>query len=175
MRQLTTLICVLVLTSACGPDRRGLSTLAGPSMTVLAPALPPPSPRLSAQAPREISVGEEIDDALNFHGAAKFFELTAPSSGTLVARVSWDGQRGTLELALGDTHWAGKGVIVGKLPVVVGQKYSLSVADGAPWDYDDPFVLPFVLATSIEGETQGTSGTMDRHGPTGADQRLAVL
>jgi hypothetical protein len=56
--------------------------------------------------PREISVGEEINDTLTFHGDGRLFELTAPSDGTLVVRLSWDPARGRLELALADTRFA---------------------------------------------------------------------
>jgi ricin-type beta-trefoil lectin protein len=86
MRQLTALFCVLVLTSACGPDRRELSTLAGPSMTVLAPALPPPSPQLSAPAPREISVGEEVNDALHFQ---KCLDVNGWSAADGIPLLQW--------------------------------------------------------------------------------------
>jgi hypothetical protein len=85
-----------------------------------------------------------------FHGDKRVFELTASSDGTLVARVTWDRSRGLLELMLGDKRFAPSApeASVGTLVVVAGQRYRMSIADGAPWDYDDLFV-PFVLTTSI--------------------------
>ena len=44
-------------------------------------------------------------------------------------------------------------MIVAKLPVIAGGKYSVTVADAAPWDYDD-LLLPFVLTTSMEAEPE---------------------
>jgi len=100
-----------------------------------------------------IGVGEEVTDTLAFHGADRLFELTAPSDGMLVVRVSWDPRRGRLELDLADRLFANfpdnRSPIVGELPVVVGGKYRLRVADGAPWDYDDIFVA-FELTTSMK-------------------------
>jgi hypothetical protein len=99
-----------------------------------------------------ITVGEELKDTLMFHGDRRVFELTAESDGTLVARVSWERSRGSLELMLGDRRFGPstpEGFIVGMLPVVVGQRYTVRVADGAPWDYDDLF-LPFAQTTSVE-------------------------
>jgi hypothetical protein len=100
-----------------------------------------------------ISLGEEIKDTLTFHGADKFFELTAPSDGTLIVRLSWDARQGRLELGLADTQFAhfpeNRSPIVGQLPVLVGGKYRVRVADGAPWDYDGLFVA-FDLTTSME-------------------------
>jgi len=99
-----------------------------------------------------ISVGEEVKDTLTFHGDQRVFELTAPSEGTLVARVRWERSQGVLDLMLGD-RWFGdsspEGSIVGMLLVVAGQRYRVQVADAVPWDYDDLFVR-FVLTTSLE-------------------------
>jgi hypothetical protein len=149
MRQLVALVCLLILASACAG---GDTQPAGPSPVPLPahPALPPPQ---SVTAPRVISVDEEVTDTLTFHGADKLFELTAPSDGTLVVRLSWDPRRGRLELDLADRLFAhfpdNRSPIVGELPVVVGGKYRVRVADGAPWDYDDMFVA-FEMTTSME-------------------------
>jgi len=100
-------------------------------------------------AQREIAVGGEVHDALTFHGDKRIFELTGPSDGTLVVRVTWDPDRGRLELKLSDTTVASDPPIVGRLRVAAGERYLVTVADYAPWDYDDLF-LPFVLTASVE-------------------------
>jgi hypothetical protein len=140
------LLCLLILVSACAEDGEGLRTLAGPS------AVPSPAPRPLSPAHWAISVGEEVTDTLTFHGDERVFELTAESDGTLVARVSWERSRGSIELMLADRRFGPpllEGSIVGTVLVVAGQQYLVRVADGAPWDYDDLF-LPFALTISIE-------------------------
>ena len=94
-------------------------------------------------------MGEEVTGTLKVHGAEDVFELAAPSNGTLVVRVSW--QTGALlELWFADKYAAvGGSLMVGRLAVVAGQKYRVTVADGARWDYDD-FFVPYVLTASIE-------------------------
>lgn len=140
---------VLVLASGCAPDSGGHSALTGPSTGIVSPTPPPVPPQDTTQAPRPIGVGEEVNDALTFHGAERLFELTAPSDGVLVVRLMWPPDRGRLELATGELRWTGAGVIAATIRVAAGRKYQLSVADGAPWDYGD-FFVPFVLTTSIE-------------------------
>jgi hypothetical protein len=107
-----------------------------------------PSPP-SAQASQEISVGEEVHGTLTVHGAQWIYELTAPSDGTLVVHLSWDPDRGRLELTLADTRFGSDPPIVGRLRVAAGQRYRVTVEDGAPWDYDE-LLLPFSLTSSIE-------------------------
>ena len=55
------------------------------------------------------------------------------------------------ELWLADTlsSHADKPPIAGKLTVVAGRKYRVTVADYAAWDYDN-LVLPSVLTTDIQ-------------------------
>jgi len=145
--RLAALLGLLVLASACTEGGGGFPTPTRPS-TVPSPAPPQPP----SQVPRVISVGEEVKDTLTFHGDQRAFELTAPSTGTLIARVSWERNRGLLELMLADRRFGPstpEGAIVGTLLVVAGQTYRVRIADGAPWDYDDLF-LPFALTTSVE-------------------------
>jgi hypothetical protein len=95
-------------------------------------------------------VGQEVTGMLEVHGLSYTYELTAPSSGTLTARLSWDANQGSLELWLADTLCAPKSQpTVAKLLVAAGQKYRIKVADAAAWDYD-ALKLPFKLTTSIE-------------------------
>lgn len=141
--RLAALLCLLVLASACaeGSDNP--------------PTAPPPAPQ-SRTAPspapvRQISIGEEVEDTLTFHGDQRVYELTAPLDGTLVVRVSWERSQGVLELMLAD-RWLYSSTaegIIGRLVVVAGQQYRVLVADGARWDYDHLF-LPFALTTRIE-------------------------
>jgi hypothetical protein len=150
MRQLGALLCLLMLASACG----GGGTLpSGPSPGSTPAQLPPSTPPPSPPAGRVISVGDEVNDTLTFNGADRVFEVTAPSDGTLVVRLSWDPSQGRLELELADRRFAhfpdNWSPIVGNLPVLVGGRYRVRVADGAPWDYGGLF-LPFVLTTSLE-------------------------
>ena len=96
--RLAALLCVLGLASACADGGGGLPIPARPS-TVPSPAPPaPPPPGVN----RLISVGEEVKDTLTFHGDQRVYELTAPSNGTLVARVGWEPSRDPLYLSLAD-------------------------------------------------------------------------
>jgi len=140
MKHHPTLLGLLVLcAAACGSNSRPPTTPSIPSAT--APSV----------AVRGIAIGENVTGTLQVHGAKNVFELTAPSSGTLVARLSWSSTQGRLELWLADTLSAqsDKPPIAGTLTVVAGQKYRVTVADAAAWDYDELF-LPYVLTTDIQ-------------------------
>ena len=143
MKHHAALLGFLVLAAACGSNSGRLPT--SPS----APSVPvATSPSVAVRA---ITVGDEVAGTLEVHGARNVFELTAPSDGTLVARVTWPPTQGTLELWLADTFssQADKPPITGKLTVVAGRKYRVIVADAAAWDYDTLF-LPYVLTTDIQ-------------------------
>jgi hypothetical protein len=141
MFKLGALLGFLLLAFACG----GGDTLPSAPSTVLLPTPTTPG--------RVISVGEQVSGTLTAHGTSMLFDLTAPSDGTLVVRLNWDPQQGSLELHLGDRVLyavpPAQSLIVGRLRVTAGRTYRLRVADFAAWDYDDLF-LPFVLTTSIE-------------------------
>ena len=137
------LLCVLSLVSACTDGGRSLPATARPS-AVPSLASPPPSP----PATGAISIGEEVNDTITSPGGSDVYELTAPSTGTLVARVSYEpGQAVVLYLA--DQAFESDTPIVGRLPVVAGRQYRVEVAIGDFWGYGDVFVR-FVLTTSIE-------------------------
>jgi hypothetical protein len=94
-----------------------------------------------------------VTDTLTGHGTARFYQLTVPSDGTLIVRVSWDPHRGSLELELADRRFASSPPdwsppVVGELSVAAGRTYSVKIADAAPWDYDD-LNLPFVVTATI--------------------------
>jgi hypothetical protein len=143
MKHPAALLGFLVLGAACGSNSSRLPT------SPLVPSVP--STTSPSVAVREITVGEEVTGTLEVHGAKNVFELTAPSDGTLVARLSWAPTQGRLELWLADTLSSQSDTqpIVGKLTVVAGRKYRVTVADYAAWDYDNLF-LPYVLTTDIQ-------------------------
>ncbi len=146
----TIAICLLILASACGSGGTEMGTPTGPSVV---PSPTPPSSPVPPQGGRQISVGEEVTGTLEGHGAGQLYELTAPSDGTLMGRLIWDPHQGVLELRLADTQFFASpsygSPIVGELSVAAGRTYSVKIADGAPWDYDD-LSLSFVVTTSIE-------------------------
>ncbi len=146
MKHHAALLGFLVLGAACGSNSSRLPT--SPSVPSATSPSVPTSPSVAV---REITVGEEVTGTLEVHGAENVFELTAPSDGTLVVRLSWLPTQGRLELWLTDTFSsnADKPPIVGKLTVVAGRKYRVMVADAAAWDYDNLF-LPYVLTTDIQ-------------------------
>jgi hypothetical protein len=103
-----------------------------------------------------IRVGEELRDT--FVGSYLTYELTPPSTGTLVARLTWDQSltSTSLMLTIGDTSFRasapGEASLVGRMSVTAGQKYQARIEEGrSPWDYY--FNNPFVLITSIERST----------------------
>ncbi len=143
---LAALLCLLLVTPACGHD----GTLPAPS-AIPSPAAPPdPAP----PAAPNIDVGEDVQGALTVHGSAMLLELTAPSDGTLVVQLSWNASQGSLVLWLDDQQFMDSSLIVGTLPVAAGSKHRIKIADGAPWDYDDLYV-PFVLSSSVEPLSAG--------------------
>jgi hypothetical protein len=141
--------CLLVIASACGSGGSELGMPQGPSGV---PSPGPPSPPAPIPVGRQITVGEEVTDTLTDHGTDRLYQLTAPSDGTLIVRLSWDPNRGSLELRLADIRFASRppdrSPIIAKLPVAAGQTYSVWVMDAAPWEYDE-LSLSFVVTTSI--------------------------
>ena len=142
--------CLLVVASGCGSGGRDLGTPTEPS--VVQPTPPPSLP--PTQGGLQISIGEEVTGTLEGHGTKMLYQLTAPSDGTLIVRLSWEPHRGLLELEVADRSFASSPPdwsppIVGELSVTAGRTYSVTIADGAPWNYDD-LNLPFVMTTSIK-------------------------
>jgi hypothetical protein len=140
MKHPAALLGFLVLGAACGSNS----------------SQPPTSPSFltnlsgSSAGVRQIAVGEEVTGALTVHGAVDVFELTAPSNGTLVVRLSWSPAQGRLELWLADMLPSqSEPPIATKLTVIAGRKYRVGIADSAAWDYDGLF-LPYVLTTDIQ-------------------------
>jgi hypothetical protein len=146
MKHHAALLGFLVLGAACDSNSSRLPT--SPSVPSATTPSVPTSPSVAL---REITVGEEVTGTVEVHGAEHIFELTAPSDGTLLARLSWPPAQGRLELWLADTLSSQSATppIAGKLTVVAGRKYRVKVADYAAWDYDHLF-LPYVLTTHIQ-------------------------
>jgi hypothetical protein len=98
--------------------------------------------------PREIALGEVVQDRINDALTRHDYQLTAPATGTLVARLSWDvWSLGTLLKLMLDRaefrpippEWS---PVTGRLPVVAGHRYRLTVSlAGADWIPDDRFTL----------------------------------
>lgn len=143
MKHLAIVLGLLIPASACSSNSARMPTT--PSVSS--------SPSTTPSAITVITVGREVTDTLQFHGAQRIYELTAVSNGTLVAWLGWAPMQGRLQLDLAGTPFANfpdnVSPIVGKLPVAAGLKYRIRVTDGAPWDYDD-LSLPYVLTTVIE-------------------------
>jgi hypothetical protein len=142
--------CFLVIASACGSDNRGPTTISGPSLLPTQTPLPPAPPPSGVP----ISVGEAVRDTLTGHGTERRYQLTAPTDGTLILRLSWEAGQGLLELRVGDQQFMASTPgwlppIAARVSVAGGQTYAVRVMDGAPWDYDVLY-LPFVLMTSME-------------------------
>jgi hypothetical protein len=86
-------------------------------------------------------------------GARLAYELSVPSGGTLVARLTWDPflTGASLILTIGSTefrpaepNWS---PIVGRIPAAAGETYRLTISPGGT---DHDYNVPFVLTTSLE-------------------------
>ena len=88
MRNLGAVLCLSVLAFACGGGHTLPTAPSDSALTALTPT----------NAPRVITVGEEIRSTLTGHGTGMLFELTAPADGTLIVRVDWNPTQGRLQL-----------------------------------------------------------------------------
>ena len=144
MIRLTFLLLAMGLAAACESD--------GPRRLIQPTPIPEPSPGTPLPPPAgsvtPIALGQEVK--ATFVGLNLAFELTTPSNGTLVARLSWTPDVSLLRLWLGtaefrpvDPAWS---PVVGRIPVAAGQTYRLIVSGGGTdWEYNDPFILTTVL------------------------------
>ena len=152
MKHLSTLLGIVVLAAACGSDSSSVvRTPTAPPPPAAAPTPPaPPAPPGPLGPATRITVGQEVKATLKDHGAEHTFELTAPATGTLITRITWQGGE-LLELWTANVPLAqsSESPMRGRLAVLAGETYRLTLADGARWDYDD-FTVPYVLTTSIE-------------------------
>lgn len=143
MNRLICVLSLLILAAAC--ENRGERIITPAPVQPSVPISPAPPPPVTPVTPRSIAVGEEVKDT--FKGNALEFELTAPRDGVLVATVTWDVwfNGSILVLSMGGVDvkpappWS---PITGKMQVVAGQTYRLSIKPGGTdWFYGDPFIL----------------------------------
>lgn len=135
---------VIVGLLACGACGGGSATPTAPGGAINDPAVPPPPVFVGP-----IAAGETKEDALTAHGTSKAFRFTAPSNGTLVVQVSYDRAQGLVELNLEGQQISSGPPTIGRLPVAAGRTYTITIADGAPWDYDTLY-LRFAVTVSME-------------------------
>ena len=147
MIRLTFLLVFSIALVACG-SRDGSVTPAAPSQVTPGTESGPATP-----AHAVINVGEPL--AATFASQPLTYDLTAPSTGTLVLKLSWDPSRdgARLMIIVANTPFTASAPnwspVVGRVQVSKGQTYRVKIEEGvAPWDYgsDDPFVL----TTAIE-------------------------
>jgi len=147
---LLAIVALVVAPSACGGGR----TPGEPSPVVNQSPMPAPTPGPSPTTPgKQIAIGEEIRDTLVEHGDQKDFEITPERDGMLTVRVNWDVVLGRIELDVDGGRFANYPAnvapVVARIPVLSNRTYRITIADGAPWDYDI-LRLPFVLTTGIQ-------------------------
>jgi hypothetical protein len=147
MIRLTFLLVFSIALVACG-SRDGSVTPAAPSQVTPGTESGPTTP-----AHAVINVGEPL--AATFASQPLTYDLTAPSAGTLVLKLSWDPSKdgARLMITVANTPFTASAPnwspVVGRVPVSKGQTYRVKIEEGvAPWDYgaNDPFVL----TTAIE-------------------------
>jgi hypothetical protein len=150
MKHLCVWFGAMVFFAACTSTNAPTPTI--PSLTPVSSTISP-SVQVTAAAPTAIIVGKDITGTLQAHGAETIYELTAGSTGTLVAQLNWTPTQGRLQLDLADRIFAhypeNVSPLIGKLAVSAGGTYRIRVSDGAPWDYD-VLSLRYVLTTAIE-------------------------
>ena len=140
--------CLLLFVGCDATPKRGLSLPTRPSTPAAAPAPPPPAP-IPADVVKEITIGEATSGA--FYGVPLTFTFTAPASGRLVGRLTWDvGFNGTiLSLRLGDKLYVGPAPwspLEGTWSVTAGERYEVVVGPGGTdWIYNDSFVLRLTI------------------------------
>lgn len=133
MKQLAALVCLLVLTVACG-------------------ASPPTMPSFSSSqiAPSGFIVGQEVKTSLE-HNDQAAWEFTARIDGTLAVTVNWTAP-GTVALSLDDvlSSESNKSPIVARMQVAVGQRIRVKVAQPAAWLDGEGWYLPVTISTAME-------------------------
>jgi hypothetical protein len=131
------LVCLLVVTVACGPVS---STI--PSA---------PSPPLASSGVMNF-VGQEVKIYLE-HNDFQQWEFTAGGDGTMTVTVNWTAP-GTVALRLDDelSSQSNKPPIVGRAQVAVGQRVRVRVEQPAagPNQSGEGWSLPITVSTALE-------------------------
>ena len=113
------------------------------------PTPPPPKPPIPPSPPTAVVIGEPMTGTITPDSDGEmFFELTAPSDGTLVVHSLGD----VASLWIDDVLFDDWPPMIGTLPVVAGRTYlARVVVSFGWWDYDIAGLLPvsFVFATSL--------------------------
>jgi hypothetical protein len=149
MARLIFLLCLSGLVGACelgNEDRRPL-----PLPRLTTPGEPPGVPAPPPAPVPQISLGQDIQG--RFVGSRLSYDLTVPSSGTLVARLTWDPfltdsfltlMIGSAEFRPTEPNWS---PIIGRIVVTARETHRLTIGRGGTGQAYD---VPFVLTTSLE-------------------------
>jgi len=152
MKQLAALVCLLVLTGACGASP---PTMPSSSSSQIAPS----GFRLNY-------VGQEVKTSLE-HNDQDVWEFTAQFDGTLVVTVTWTAP-GTVALSLDDvlSSESNKSPIVARMQVASGQRIRVKVAQPAAWLDGEGWYLPVTISTAMERTVSMslTNGIVSDHG-----------
>jgi hypothetical protein len=137
------LLCVLILTTACGGRSASTPTSSSPATAALSTVPVTPS------GYRQIRVGEDVAGLLD-RGDLDIFELLTDFDGDLLLRLAGDAE-GTPELWVDDTVFAASRTspITGRKHVVAGGRYRVRVTDFPARDYG-PWSLRYVLTAVRE-------------------------
>jgi hypothetical protein len=134
MKQLAALVCLMVLTGACG---------ASP------PTIPSSSSSQIASSGLRF-VGEEVTTSLE-HNDQAVLEFTARFDGTLAVTVSWT-PPGTVALSLDDllSSESNHSPVVARMRVAGGQRIRVKVAQPAAWLDGEGWYLGVIISTAME-------------------------
>jgi hypothetical protein len=125
----------------------------GSSQNLVSPSTTTASTTGTAESkpPQTITVGQSIKRTWTEHGALDDYELTAPSDGTLVVRLTWSSppDYASVDLMVANRWIRQDPPVVATLAVTSGQRYRLTVADRYAWDYDR-ISVEYVLTATME-------------------------
>jgi len=97
---LASLLCPLLVATACGNDGTRPAPSAIPSPEDPSDPTPPAAPTVP-----NVGVGDDVQDVFTVHGSAKLLELTVPSDGFLVVQLSWNATQGSRRSLSASCEW----------------------------------------------------------------------